>query len=377
MTPASEKDTEPMHRTIRFLSAAAVAALATAAAFSARPEAPQRAAEPPPRPEPNSADEPFAKSPSLAKSADFLDAVAVRWTQEHNCGTCHTNYPYLMARPCLSDGTGDAMAEVRKFFEGRAAGWDKDDPKAQPRNDTEVVATAAALAFNDAQTTGKLHPLTRAALDRMWTLQRDDGAWEWAKCTWPPFEFDDYYGAVFAAVGVGAAPDGYAATDKAKAGLAKLRKYFEKTPPPNLHHKAWLLWASQKVDGLMTAEEREKAVKELRALQHKDGGWSLASLADWKGFDGRKNDPDAPSDGYGTGMVVYVLRQSGVAADDEAVQRGVKWLKENQRESGRWFTRSLNTDRAHYITNAGTAFAVMALKACEAPEKPRKGGAPP
>jgi hypothetical protein len=25
----------------------------------------------------------------------------------------------------------------------------------------------------------------------------------------------------------------------------------------------------------------------------------------------------------------------------------------------------MNTDRAHYITNAGSAFAVLALKACE------------
>ena len=37
----------------------------------------------------------------------------------------------------------------------------------------------------------------------------------------------------------------------------------------------------------------------------------------------------------------------------------------NQRESGRWFVRSLNTDKYHYITNAGTSFAVLALKACE------------
>ena len=39
--------------------------------------------------------------------------------------------------------------------------------------------------------------------------------------------------------------------------------------------------------------------------------------------------------------------------------KGVAWLKANQRESGRWYTRSLNNDKAHYITNAGTAFAVF------------------
>jgi squalene-hopene/tetraprenyl-beta-curcumene cyclase len=53
-----------------------------------------------------------------------------------------------------------------------------------------------------------------------------------------------------------------------------------------------------------------------------------------------------------------------VSVKDKAIQRGVDWLRTNQRVSGRWFTRSLNTDRAHYITNAGTAFSVLALTSC-------------
>ena len=32
---------------------------------------------------------------------------------------------------------------------------------------------------------------------------------------------------------------------------------------------------------------------------------------------------------------------------------------------GRWFTKSINTDRYHFLTHAGTAYAVLALKACE------------
>jgi squalene-hopene/tetraprenyl-beta-curcumene cyclase len=52
---------------------------------------------------------------------------------------------------------------------------------------SEAVLLAAALAINDAQTTRTLHPATRRALDRMWTLQRDDGVWLWpTKCKWPP-----------------------------------------------------------------------------------------------------------------------------------------------------------------------------------------------
>ena len=234
----------------------------------------------------------------------------------------------------------------------------------KPRGDAYVVATAFALAFNDAATTGKLHPTTRAALDRMWTSQRKTGEWNWLKCDWPPLEHDDYYGATLAALAVGVAPGDYAKTDAAVAGIKQLQAYFAKTPAPDLHHTAMLLWASKKVDGLMTADVQKKAIVELKAKQHADGGWCLPSLGKYKRHDKTDNDPAAPSDGYGTGFVVYVLRQAGVSADDAAVAKGVAWLKANQRESGRWYTRSLNNDAAHYITHAGTAFCVLALDAC-------------
>jgi squalene-hopene/tetraprenyl-beta-curcumene cyclase len=317
-----------------------------------------------PKPTANSAEEPRAPSLSLPAAASFLDATAVNWTRERKCATCHTNVPYLFARGALKDTPSEGAAIVRRFFEDRAAHWDDEAKESKPRSDAEVVVTAVSLAFHDAQTSGKLHPLTRKALDRMWTLQRPDGSWNWVKCGWPPLEHDDYYGAVFVAVGTGIAPDDYSQTAAAQQGLKKLKEYLSKTPPPNLHHKAWLLWASTKLEGFLTASERQQTIKDLLALQRADGGWSLASLGDWQGHDGRANDKDAPSDGYGTGLVVYVLRQAGASAKDDAIQRGVRWLRTNQRASGRWFTRSLNTDRAHYITNAGTAFAVLALSVC-------------
>jgi len=313
----------------------------------------------------NRADEPVAKAASAEKAARYLDAVASEWTTKHKCGACHTNVPYLLARPAVGGNTSSEESAVRRFFEDRAANWDRGGRGDKPRWDTEVVVTGVTLAFHDAATTGKLHPMTRKALDRMWTLQQKNGAWNWLKCNWPPMEHDDYFGAVFAAVGVGVAPEGYAKADTAQAGLAKLKGYLANTPAPSLHHQAWRLWASRKLDGLMSEQEQRKAVAQLLAKQRDDGGWSLPSLGDWKGHDGRANDPGAPSDGYATGLAVYVLRQAGVAANDPAVKKGVAWLKNNQRASGRWFTKSLNTDRAHYITHAGTAFALLALKACE------------
>ena len=95
-----------------------------------------------------------------------------------------------------------------------------------------------------------------------------------------------------------------------------------------------------------------------------DGGWALATLGDWKRGDELQQDTEH-SDGYGTGFVLYALRGADVSPSDAVMRNGVKWLKSNQRESGRWYTRSLFKDNHHFISHAGTAMAVLALKSCE------------
>ena len=333
------------------------------------------AAEPPSSVPAAKPDEPVAKKFSLDKGAEFLDSVTLSWVRSNKCFSCHTGYPYLLARTSLGDPKSPGLQEARKFLEERVTGWDKGGKgKGYLKGEgiieltegvTEVVAIAATLALHDGQTTKKLHPTTRTALARMWELQQADGSWTWNKEDLAPLEHDDYYGAVYAALGVGHAPEGYAQSEDAKKGVARLLRYLKKTPAPDLHHKTYLLWASLALDGLMDKAEREQTVKALLALQREDGGWSLPSLGSWKRLNGRPQEQDAPSDGYATGLVLYVLRQSGVAAAEKSVQRGVGWLKVNQRESGRWFTRSLNRDGRHYISNAGTAFAILALKVSE------------
>jgi squalene-hopene/tetraprenyl-beta-curcumene cyclase len=330
--------------------------------------------DPPPRPAAATPDEPLAKALSLARAGGYLDGATLGWIRDHKCVSCHTGYPHLLARTALGDPKAPALLEVRQFLEDRVASWDKggkgagylkgSGPVLLTEGVTEVVAIAATLAVHDAQSTGKVHARTRQALARVWELQKPDGSWAWNKTGLAPLEHDDYFGAVYAALGVGHAPEDYAASAEAKEGVARLKGYLRKHPPPDAHHTAWLLWASARLDGLLEPAQREKAVKDLRTLQRPDGGWSLASLGAWKRRDGKEQGPPT-SDGYGTGLVVYALRQAGVAADDPAIVTGVAWLKANQRESGRWFTASVNGGRRHSIANAGTAFAVLAIKACE------------
>ena len=308
----------------------------------------------------NSADEPLATEFSLDNATRFLDQASLDWTKSRKCFTCHTNYSYLIARPTVS-AEGTAHRQVREALEELVdKRWETDGP----RWNAEVVMSAAVLAMNDAATSGKLHATTRKALDKMWTLQRADGGFDWLKCDWPPMESDDDYGIAIAALATGAAPEDYAKGEAARAGMQKLRDYLKTNPPPTLHHTAMLLWADRYGSELLTSAEREAAEEKLLALQKPDGGWSLATLGNWTRGDGSEQDTSV-SDGYGTGFVVFVLRQAGIAADDARLQRGVAWLKQHQRESGRWYSRSLHKDSKHFISHAGTAFAIMAIRACE------------
>src|SRR5207237_621447 len=154
-------------------------------------------------------------------------------------------------------------------------------PDKKPRWDAEVVVAAAALAHNDAHTTNKLHPVTRTALDRMWTVQRKDGGIRWLNINQPPMEFDDHYGVTLAALAVGVAPDGYVKTDVAKKGLDGMRTWLKANPSKNLHHQTMILWVSTYLDGFMSPVEQNATKKDLLAKQLPDGGWSTSSLGDW------------------------------------------------------------------------------------------------
>ena len=211
---------------------------------------------------PNSPDEAVRPAASLAGAATFLDSVALDWTRQRKCGTCHTNYPYMVARPVLKEPASAAMAEIRGFFEKRVAHWDDADKDAKPRWDAEVVSTAAALAMNDAATSGKLHPLSRQALDRVWTVQKPDGGFDWLKCGWPPLEHDDYYGAIVAALGVGHAPDGYAGTPVARCGCeASTSLFLQESGPefPSSGHAALGVHAGRGVDDRRRAKRHDCA----------------------------------------------------------------------------------------------------------------------
>ena len=307
-------------------------------------------------------EEPLRKQYSVEAGGDYLDTVALNWQREQKCLACHATFAYLIARPAVSWDV-PAHRQIRLAAE-RAVEREGLLAK-EPKRSSQAVLLAAALAVNDAQTTHTLHPLTRRALDRMWTLERDDGTWPWPiGCKWPPSEIDEFYGVAVAALAAGVVPGEYRQTPQAKQGLEKIRGFFSRNPPATAYQRGLLLWVSRYLDGIMGEAQKKAAVDELLTLQRPDGGWAFAALGNWQRSDGKPQDTRT-SDGYGTGFVVYVLRMAGLPAQHPQIQKGIGWLKTHQRSSGRWYTRSANKDSKHLIANEGTAFALMALAACD------------
>lgn len=328
-----------------------------------------------------SAEEEVRSEFSLNAAVEYLEQGAHAWSGQKKCVSCHTNGTYMQIRPALSELLGAPAVSHREFFVRQLEKLNE-QPRDLLRESTrpaQVIYVAAGLAEWDARVTGQLSPETSQALELMFELQDDQGTWFSLDC-WPPLESDAYHEATVALMAVSAAPDWPASIPQAdkraqiQQGLDKLRTYLRTETPPHDYSRVLLLWASARDPELLTRPQREDLTAMLWRHQQSDGSWSLRTFAAPEAW-GRGNranklreEPEfetPPGDGHMTGLALIVLREQGTPVDDPRLQQGVRWLKQNQRASGRWWTRSLNTDRQHYITYSGTAYPLLALHLCQ------------
>ncbi len=320
------------------------------------------------------ADEPMRESFSLTAAKEYLAQSSQAWTEKRNCVSCHTNGTFMQLAPTLGSMFKEQVEQHRKFFVLESSKF-KRAPASAIRSGlkpTQLAYVANGLAAYD-EVQGKLSAETKEALDLMLTVQSEDGSYSNLDC-WPPFESSSYHGATVAAMALVTAP-GYLSqvSEAQQKQIDVLQNYLQKTKPPHDYGRLLLLQVGIKWKGLISDELQQETIAMILKHQQKDGGWAMRTFATpetWGG--GSRKDKlnaepnkDAPaSDGHQTGLAIMLLRESGTPADHPAIQAGIKWIKSNQRESGRWWTRSLNTDGPHFITYSGTFYPLRALQLC-------------
>jgi squalene-hopene/tetraprenyl-beta-curcumene cyclase len=321
-------------------------------------------------------DEPLLEEFSIAKATSYIETGNRLWWKKRNCVACHTSGVYGLMRPALSAYIGKPDPTIRKHLVDDLAKTktEKIEKLRIGLRPTQVAYLAGGLAEWDRHVTGKLSPETDEALRLMLSLQSDNGAFNNIGC-WPPFESSAYHGTTVAAMAMQAAP-GWLENLKDSdlmARVARTHNYLKTTRPPHDYAKVLLLWASTRVPGLVDAKQKKRWIKTLLKHQRADGGWSIRTFATpetWgdgsraKKLNAEPEFTNPPSDGHQTGLVLLVLRDAGVSAKKKQIRRGVAWLLKNQRQSGRWWTRSLNTDRYHFITFSGSCYPLLALGKC-------------
>src|SRR5262245_54383321 len=247
--------------------------------------------------------EPDARGWDPKAAASYLDERATFWATWPNaardrgtfCISCHTTLPFAIARPALRGVLGEKapgaaegrifdnlLTRARNYKEMEPSNPDQPPgiPKTSESRAIESVMNALVLATRDAES-GRLSADTKTAFAVMWALQMktgpQNGAWTWLNFGYEPWESPNsaYFGASLAALSVGTAPEGYESRPEIQDNLKNLRGYFQREFDKQSELNQLMgLWASGKVTGLITPEQKAKIVDRIFAMQTTDGAWS-------------------------------------------------------------------------------------------------------
>ena len=331
------------------------------------------------------ADEPMVKTfgpESILAAKKYLDDGAHYWVRERSCVACHSTGVYMAERPALTTLLGKPSVEVHDDFVKSVT--DKIGPP-EIRDGVKYwgasiqsVWRSSGLAAWDKHVSGTLSEHTDRSLRHTLQCLADEGFIKTIDQVEIPYITTDFELTVQAARAIANAPGWLSAVSDADnlERIARMKQYLSKHAPINDYEHAVKLQLASLMPELVSQEQREASIAMLWRQQLADGGWSTRRMSDimhWhKKMDPKvvsmiQSEPDAAnpeSDPYMTAFAIVLLREAGVPDTDIRIQKGIQWLKQNQRESGRWWMKSLYRDTYHYSTYISTAQALRALALC-------------
>ena len=324
---------------------------------------------------------------TIRAAAKYLDDGAHHWVREKACIACHSTGVYMVERSALTKQLGPPSEEVRADFIKRIPS----EPGKPGDSSLAPIWRSSGLASWDKNVTGQLSEETDRSLRHMLSILPDEGFYQTIKLVEIPYITTRFELTVQAARALATAP-GWLAKLKDPDLLTKvelIKKRLREHQPVSDYERALQLQLAALMPELVPDDVRAAATAMLWRQQQPDGGWSTRRMSDvmdwrqesfppkgkqtWTGpmdpqvLELIQGEPDAAnpaSDPYMTAFAIVLLRESGVPASDARIQRGIVWLKENQRVSGRWWMKSLYRDTYHYITYISTAQALRALALC-------------
>jgi N-acyl-D-amino-acid deacylase len=289
----------------------------------------------------------------------IVQKAAANYPENRSCFSCHHQ-----SLPML------AMVEARTF----GATIDTDLLKAQAvfthdfyKERTEKVAKGEGVGGRSMTVAYSLWALdlagrkpdsvSDALTDYLLKRQKDDGHWQLHSHR-PPLEESDAMTTFLAAYYM----EQFAAEEKKDAvakSIEKAMQWIAQTKGESQEDLNAKRWALYEFGGKREPEQVGRLRAKILENQDEDGGWSQL--------------PEMDSDAYATGQTLFILDETGLADDHDAVRRGVEFLLKTQKPDGSWFvkTRSKpvqkffdNGDphgKHQFISIAATSWAIAAL----------------
>jgi N-acyl-D-amino-acid deacylase len=294
---------------------------------------------------------------AVEKGLSVLERGAKEYPSHQSCFSCHHQTLPLLAMK-TSRGAGLRFDEelfrnqvklTRQSFAGRQERLAKGE---------HVGGRAATVSYglwtlfiaDEAP-----DDLSAAMATYLLSLQHEDGRWT-PPSNRPPLEVSPVSCTVLTAIGL----KRFASEDqreKASAAIDRAKAWLQTAPLVDQEDLNFAMWGEKLLDGNQARllDLRERVLKE----QQPDGGW--------------RQLPELTSDAYSTGQTLVLLMETGLAATDPAVEKGIQFLLKSQQEGGSWHvvTRSKpiqpwfdNGDpheKDQFISIAATGWATAAL----------------